>query len=228
MNETTDDHPAQRKKTPAWHWAVYAVLLATTIFATVLTYRKLFSGKWLTHGEPGAKRPPPEDKAAARLLRPEYDTGRLDRSKEDDFWTGQGAGPKDLRSLITRSIRAGTLETQDKDPGDLPPPTKSIRRGSWRQLSSMHVGQRAVYEYPGTLASGADHYVGMLLDKGFQCSDDSRTPGGPIKLHFIKGANHAFVVLKKHARDTTISSIIFILLTDRNSNGTVRQSAQED
>ena len=208
----TSDHPARRKKTPAWHWAVYVILMATTMYAVVLTYRTL----------------PLHEATPAPRRRPEYDTERLDRSKANDLWAGRGDVPKDIGALVTQSIRAGTLEQQDKDPGDLPPPPGSIRRGSWRQVSSTRLAQRAVYEYRGTVAKGADHYVGMLLDKGFKCNNDFRDPGAPVKLHFIKGDTHAFAVLKKQAGETTITSIIFILLTDRNSNGTARQSAQED
>ncbi len=213
MNDTPDQ-PAPRKTTPTWHWAVYALLLATSIYAAVLVCQRVLA-------------PPRPAASAGGRSRPGYDTGRLDRSTEDDFWTGRGDGPKDLPAMIARSLRAGTLEQQDADPGDLPPPPGAVRRGSWRQASPAGLMQRAVYERRGAVAEAADHYVAALLDAGFTRHDNSRPAGGPVRLHFSKGRTHAVVTLRVNPRDTQTTLISFILLIDRKPSDTARPPAKE-
>lgn len=201
MNDTTDQ-PAPRKKMPAWHWALYAAFLAMTVCVALLVLQ--------THNATMSRR---------RTVQPHHGV------------QGTANAPPavggDLSDIISRSIRDGTLEPAE-DPGGLAAPPRAVRRSAGRQETMGLVQEYARYEYPGTVEQGAAHYVNLLLDEGFTCHEDSRTAGGPVRLLFIKDKAHARVTLRKYSKDETITVIAFILLTDRNSNDTVKQSVEKD
>ena len=116
-------------------------------------------------------------------------------------------------SAVTRAIGAIDLPELHRDPGRLAPPAEAVRQWARRRQTPGQVQEFGRYEFAGTPAAAASHYLALLLDSGYDCHNDVRPTGGPIRIEFRKDQTYASVSLRTDPRNAKIVVIGLVVLT---------------
>ena len=213
-NEPTE--PTAPKGPVMWHWGVGLVVLVLAIWAALLVHEKydaLFDSR--------RQEPRRRDLRLPTTRRALPATRRAPRRRGPPRGAGQGPPPAsrpvapDMVSAVTRAIGAIDLPELNRDPGRLAPPAEAVRQWARRRQTPGQVQEFGRYEFAGTPAAAASHYLALLLDSGYDCHNDLRPTGGPIRLEFRKDQTYASVSLRTDPRNAKIVVIgLVVLMTE--------------
>jgi len=220
MNETTGQDAGESTEQTAPNapslvrWVLGLTVLGLAVWAALAIHYR-YEDLFQPDREPPERRPlrltttrraaPTTRRVRRRVRRPDGPApGRTPASRP--------AAP-DMVSAITRALGAVDLPEMNRDPGRLAPPAKAVRLWARRQQTPGSVQEFGRYEFAGTDEEAASHYLGLLLDEGYDCHNDSRPADGPIRLEFRKDQTYAGVTLRKDPRNAKMVQISVVVLT---------------